>query len=253
MNKKMLALGGLISVLTATAVAWGSFVSSYPCPNNSQFPNGLSYRGGRLYVATNSPPYNVWQLNPNTGSVFASLASPASNTRGLTTGTAGETVSFWISSYQTRTIYQCGYISGSIVASFALPSGYLAYGLGFRDATRMYVTDHNARRLYVMHPLTGSFASAHDLAFEPNDCTYDARGYLWITDGEKKLVRMCNLTGSTLNSFSVEAYGVPAGIAQAGNYVYVGIQSPAAVICRFDVSDVAVAPSSYGKVKALYR
>jgi DNA-binding beta-propeller fold protein YncE len=172
---------------------------------------------------------------------------------GCTAGVAGETVSYWVADCQADLIYQVGYLSGSVVNSFPAP-GSRPMGLAFRSATTMYHTDNDNRMLYVLHPLSGSVYSSYRFNFRPCDLGYDGRGYLWVADGLNRLVRQCDLTGSTLASFSVASYGLPSGLAYYNKQVWVGINAPLHSILKFEVDpEYAVAPASIGRVKALFR
>jgi hypothetical protein len=116
----------------------------------------------------------------------------------------------------------------------------------------MYHTDYNARRLFVIHPVTGSVYDSYPLDFGPCDCAYGG-GYLWIADGYGELVRQCDLTGSTLASFSTAEYGFCSGLAYYNQYVWVGINEPMHSILKFEVDPFhAVEPASVGRVKALF-
>jgi len=243
----------VVAALAASAYGWGTLLSSFPCPAGSQYPNGVAYRASRLYVSTNYEPRTVWQVRPNNGSVLASHPSPARDTAGCTAGLAGETVSYWVADRSNDFIYQVGYISGSVVGSFPSP-GSTPMGLAFRNATTMYHTDYDGRALYVIHPLTGSVYSSYSFNFRPCDLGFDSRGYLWVADGLNRQIRQCDLTGSTLASFPVSAYGFPAGIAYYNKQVWVGINAPLHSILKFEVDPAyAVEPASIGKVKALFR
>jgi hypothetical protein len=253
MRKHFAALAGFTAVLAAGALAWGTLIASYPCPEGSRYPNGVAYRNNRLYIATNDVNYSVWQVRPNTGSVLASHQAPSRLIMGLAAGLAGETVSYWISStYGTGRIYQVGYISGSVVNSFPAYGSH-PMGLAFRNATTMYHTDFNARRLYVIHPVTGSIYDSYPLNFGPCDCAFGG-GYLWIADGYGELIRQCDTTGSTLASFSTAEYGFCSGLGYYNRRVWVGINEPLHAILKFEVDpSYAVEPASVGRVKAIFR
>lgn len=243
----------LVAAVAASAHGWGTLLTSFPCPAGSEYPNGVEYRANRLYVATNFPPRTVWQVRPNNGSVMASHPSPAANSMGCTAGLAGETVSYWVADRSNDLIYQVGYISGSVVGSFPSP-GSTPMGLAFRNATTMYHTDLDGRALYALHPVTGSVASSYSLTFRPCDLDFDGRGYLWIADGYNRLVRQCDLTGSTMASFSVASCGFASGLAYYNKQVWVGFNAPLHSILKFEVDpEYAVTPASIGKVKALFR
>jgi hypothetical protein len=118
----------------------------------------------------------------------------------------------------------------------------------------MYHTDYSERRLYLLHPTTGSVTSSYSLDFRPSDCAYDSRGYLWIGDGANRLVWQCDLKGSLISSFSVAEYGFCAGLAYYNKAVWVGINAPLHSVVKFEVDpEYAVAPASLGRVKALFR
>lgn len=242
-----------VATVAASAYGWGTLLTSFPCPSGSRYPNGVAYRASRLYVATNYVPRIVWQVRPANGSVLASHHFPGAECMGCTTGLAGETVSYWVADSRYDVIYQIGYLTGSVVNSFPAP-GRRPMGLAFRSANTMYHTDFDNKMLYVLHPVTGSVSSSYSLNFGPCDLDYDGRGYLWIADGYNGLVRQCDLTGSTLASFSVESYGFASGLAYYNKQVWVGINAPLHSVLKFEVDpEYAVAPASIGKVKALFR
>jgi len=244
----------IVAVFAPAVYGWGTFLSSFPCPAGSQYPNGLAYRSSRLYISTNSiSDPRVWQVRPANGSIYTSHPAPAPGVMGCAAGIAGETISYWVASSTTDYIYQVGYLSGSVVSSFPAPGSH-PLGLSFRSQNIMYHTDYGLRKLYLLHPTTGSVSASYDLDFRPSDVAYDGRGYLWIGDGHNYLVWQCTLTGSLISSFSVSAYGFAAGIAYYNKAVWVGINQPLHSVLKFEVDpEYAVAPASLGKVKALFR
>lgn len=251
MNRKCLVSAGLLFVTAAaSAFAFGSLVSSFPCPSGSQFPNGVAFLADTVYIDTNTPDM-CWETT-TTGSLIRSFTSPTTGTMGTAVGSIGGTLYRWVVSYSPRLIYRCVATTGSVVDSFAAPGTY-PYGVAFRDSSYIYYTESGTlRQLFLMHPTTGSIYSSYQLSFDPNDVAYDPTGYLWIVDSTR-IVRRCTLTGSTVDSFSISAYGYGAGCGYGGNYVWIGINAPLHSILQFTTGSPAVTPTSLGKVKTLFK
>lgn len=251
MNRKYVVLAvTLLMALAASAYAFGSLVSSFRCPSGSQYPNGVAFLSNTVYIDTNTPD-RCWETN-TTGSLIRSFGSPTTGTMGTAVGSIGGTLYRWVVSYSPRVIYRCVATTGSVVNSFAVPGTY-PYGVAFRNSSYIYYTESGTlRRLFMMHPTTGSTYASYALSFDPNDVAYDPNGYLWIVDSAR-IVRKCTLTGSTVASFSVASYGYAAGCGFGGNYVWVGFNAPLHSILAFTTSGTPVTPTSLGKVKTLFR
>lgn len=240
----------LLAAIAASAFAFGSLVRSFSCPSGSTFPNGVAFQSNTVYINTNTPDM-CWDTN-TTGSLIRSFSSPTTGTMGTAVGSIGGTLYRWVVSYSPRVIYRCVASTGSVVNSFAAPGTY-PYGVAFRDSSYIYYTESGTmQRVFLMHPTTGSIYASYALGFDPNDLAYDPAGYLWIVDSTR-VVRKCNLTGSTIDSFSVTSYGYAAGCGFGGNYVWVGINAPLHSILVFTTSGTSVTPTSLGKVKTLFR
>jgi hypothetical protein len=241
----------IIMVLAvSSAFAFGSLVRSFRCPSGSTYPNGTAYFSNAVYINTNTPDM-CWQTT-TTGSLVRSYSSGTTGTMGTAVGSISGTLYRWVVSYNPRVIRRLSATSGSFVNSFAVPGTY-PYGVAFRSSSYIYYTESGTlRRLYMMHPTTGSIYNSYSLSFDPNDLAYDPSGYLWIIDSTR-LVRKCTLTGSSVASFSVASYGYAAGCGFGGGYVWVGINAPLHSILQFTTSGSAVTPTSVGKVKTLFR
>jgi hypothetical protein len=243
-----------VCALAVSAVGWGSLVSSFDAPGGARYPSGIGYRDNYLYICTNEP--DMCYRTTTTGSVVRSHASPTSVTRGSAAGVVGGNAYYWVVSYVPRVIYQVGYDSGSIYNSFLAPGSY-PYGAAFRQSGSsyyLYYTDTSSQRLHYLNATNGSIFATYVLGFLAKDCGYDSSGYLWFTDSSSKVVRKCTLTGSVVDSFSVAAYGYPSGCAYDGTYVWVGINEPLHRILRFETSgSSAIEPSSFGKIKTVFR
>ncbi len=250
--KKQLIISAVVAsaFFAAGGYGWGSLVSSFPAPGGSSYPNGVAYYANVLYIGTNSPD-RIWQTDTS-GSVIRSFSSPTTTTMGVTAGIDSSTVFYAVVSYTPRYVYGAESTTGSIVGSYSVPGNY-PNGAAYRAPGYLYYTDSGpARRLYLMELTSGSIYSSYSLSFDPNDLAYDASGFLWIVDSSG-LVRKCTLTGSSIDSFSVSAYGYPSGCGYDGTYVWVGINAPLHSILQFEVAGSPVAPASLGRIKSLFR
>ncbi len=253
--KKRLCFAAVLAVLAcaSAALAYGTLVSSFTAP--STFPNGVgwaSWSTSGFWVNCNGNDYRYRMTT--TGSIYASWTNPGTGSMGCGAANIGGTGYVFVVDYNNRYAYRIGMGSGSIYSSWAVPGSY-PYGIDYCGTGGYYVyyTDQSARNLYFMDAYSGSIYRSHTLTFAPNDVGYDPRGYLWITTGTGSVVNQCTTTGSVVRSFSVSAYGYPAGCGCDGTYVYVGINAPLHSVLQFETAGVGVAPASLGKVKALFR
>ncbi|MEE9458051.1 MAG: hypothetical protein V3W11_12975 [bacterium] len=253
--KKALYFTVVLTVLACatTAFGYGSLVSSFRAP--STFPNGVgwaSWSTSGFWVNCNGNNYRYRMTT--TGSIYRSFSNPGTWSTGCGAANIGGTGYVFVVDRLTKRVYRIGMGSGSVYSSYTAPGSY-PMGVDYcgTGGNYVYYTDFLGRRLYFMHAYTGSIYRSHSLTFEPGDVGYDPRGYLWITQGTGRLVRQCTTTGSVINSFSVSAYGDPAGCGCDGTYVYVGINRPLHSVLKFETGGVGVAPESVGKIKALFR
>ena len=244
--------GGLLAA-AASALAWGEVVASFPAPTNSV--DGVEWYDGRLYVVAGLGRYcRIWQLEPNTGSVFSSYQVPNFFAKGFTAGEVGGRRYGWlaVSSSSWNIIYQLELGTGSAVQSFPVP-GPFAHGVAFGDEKTLYHTDYQAKMLYVMQPTTGSIVESHRLPYQPGGVDYDPEGYLWIIDFYRGNVCRCTLNGARLASFCPVKSTVISGVSRYGDYVWVTANYPLYMVFKCYVGDIGLAPASLGKVKALFR
>ncbi len=254
MRKIMFYVAGVILAAAAVALAWGEIVASFAGPTN--FLNGLDYYQGRLYLLAGPGRLcQVWNLHPDTGSVYSSFPVPEAFANGISVGEIGGHEYAWLavgSSPVLNTIYQVELTNGSVVNSFPVP-GPFAHGVAFRDAETLYHTDYEAKMLYVIRPTTGSIVESIYLGYPPGGLDYDPEGYLWIIHFREGEVCRCTLTGSRLASFCPVKSTVVQGVCRHGEYVWVSTDYPLRMVFKCYVGGPAVAPASLGRVKVLFR
>jgi hypothetical protein len=236
------------------ATGFGTVMSSFKAPSN--WPLGLSYRPGQLYISAYCGRV-VWRTTTN-GSVINYHPLYGVLNYGITVGKISGRIYYWVVDNRTNHIYRYVDNSSTVHGSFPAPSSE-SWGLTFVDAAHMYCTDTTSKVLYSLHPMTGSTYSSYGLSFNPGDLAYDESGYLWIgyPHVNYKLVCKCTLQGAVLASFSTMRYGYPHGCAFDGEYVWVGtsdLENGIYSILRFNVQEhPTVTPASLGRVKGLFR
>ncbi len=254
---RVLTTASAALAVAGSAFGWGNLVSSFPSPASSRFPNGVAwYTNGPspyVWVAANTP--NRIFMCTSSGSVVRSHTGHAGDNMGLAVGEIGEITSYWEVNSGTCMVYRRDCATGSTYASWSAP-GTVPWGAAFHrsgSAYYLYYTAYESRRLYRMNALSGSVYASHSLSFKPGDCAY-GDGYLWITEPDAYLVWKCSTTGFQHDSFATNRWGNPAGIGYQPGYVWVGINRPLHYVLRFTATGGSnVAPSSLGKVKAVFR
>lgn len=224
-----------VCIVASVALAGsGSIVSSFrtPCTNGVY---GIDYHGGYLYHADGGVG---WIYKTTTiGSVLSSI-----NNLTRATGIDRTQVEFWTCNYGA-TIYRLS-TTGSIISYFTAPGSRMGYGVTKGEGVLWYSNG------YYIYKLTsgGSLVSS----FEPPatgaaGVCWDAP-YLWLAGYSTSKIYQVNQNGSVVETFGISQK--PRGITWDGEYVWY-----AAVnwVYKLRVCFTGVTPTSWGKMKALYR
>lgn len=275
---------GFALVLVAPC-AWGDFrqvVTSFPSPADYPIALARGANDAHMWVFCNSPPYNIYRINAETGSVYESVASPwGTGTRGLTYAAGGY---LYVADYHAGQIYVVHYRNlRSVISSF--PAGYpYVMGLALKatgdggvggDAlwaamvppladNRKGVGGRSYRArprsdwpwaVYLHKRTTGSIISSFWPKLGVNDVAWDWRNdILW---GGGAALAGYKPTGSYVGSFWFyrgfsKRYLV--GMCYFNQYLWASATWPVAEILKIHCPlGIAVEPASLGKVKAIYR
>jgi hypothetical protein len=255
----------VVALLAAAAVSsygYGSLVASYRSP--AAYPNGLgSIDDTRIVCSTNpsSAPKYAFFLNRTNGSVAGSFlvgGTSAIQVWGCDAGPLWSSGRYiWVAWEQGTSENRIAQYTtaGSFISNFLAPSTTpTGIGLYYRSGTSyLYYTDASNSYLYRLHPTTGSVYSSSRLSFTPGDLAYDSdHDCLWIAGGTANHIYQTTLTGSITASFRT-ANPQPRGVGYepARDYLWVGESTSA--ICLYETAGTGVTPSSFGKVKTLFR
>jgi len=208
-----------------------------------------------MVVTTNTPDY-VYRIWRTSGSTASSYAAPTTNTCGCDFGAIGSTGYNFVCTGSM--VYRMGWNSGSIYGFFATPNGNTR-GVAFRPYGNdgyIILTEYVSNgRLWRCNWSTGSVYASYTLNFAPYDIAHDSdRGCYWVADTTNKCIRRITYMGSTLESFSVPytPFGLGYEPEPGRKYVWVG-RNDADYIYVYETAGTAVAPSSMGKIKAIFR
>lgn len=196
----------------------GSIFGSFNVVNNS-YTRGLAFDGNYLWVnKVIRDPYLTYRTNAATGSIYASFAIPTSQTEGVAPRATGDYGAGTNALFHFCRFYSRVYImnlSGSITSSYRVPSECDMYDIAY---------DWRNRLVWGGRDPVGSLVP------------------IWGT----------NTSGSLVASFTVANMINNYGITYAGEYLWAAGQT--GWVYRIHCpSGVGVAPSSVGKVKALFR
>ncbi len=264
MKKQLL----IVLVLTAAAAfaALGDIVSSFTIAGLTT-TRGLARSGSYLYVSNWYSPYNIYRVNPTTGSVYGSYpgTTPYSNTEGL--AYAGNNRLYGtrlLGSMTPAVVYEMNDTTGSVYRSFNTVPTVSLYGLASRctgdggaGTDALFLADMGAsgagERVYV-YTTAGSRISSFALPTTTNflEIAYDWRNHIVWGGMSDHVIHGVNTAGSIVSSFSVSPGAWSYGMTYYGGYLWVGVSGSIYKI-HCPSTNPAVAPSSLGRVKAFYR
>ncbi len=262
----------VLSLVSASLVAaapggayLGQIVGSF---NTANLPGAVATSGDYVYVFCAGrfiPPFNyIYQYNAATGQTVRSYASPfASSTTGLGYEYGGY---LWLSRSGPAYVARCDAASGSVYSSFPVTQHSLGGGIDCQaDPTRpgapaAIISSGSSPYLSTRHSTAGSLLSSFATSRSYSDPAWDYRnGVIWFPAYETPTRRVYAYTtaGSLAASFAMppESY-MPAGAAYANNYLYVSNTGNGPyVIYKVHCPSIwqKVAPTSIGRVKALFR
>lgn len=141
----------LISLLVGAAAApdaWAArdkIVNSFPSPTKT--PNGLTYGGGVLYLGDNITKM-IYRMNPNTGSVVSSFIPSPKPTGRFMYGLAYSSGYLWANTGSPTKLFKIIPATGSVVSSYAVPGVSRGEGIA-ADAGYVYVANNSSTAFYV--------------------------------------------------------------------------------------------------------
>ncbi|MGD8719950.1 MAG: hypothetical protein PVH29_14160 [Candidatus Zixiibacteriota bacterium] len=253
--------------------AWGilgEIVASFPAPAN--YPIALAVAANYqnyLWVYCNTPPYRVYRINGNTGTVYSSFISPhGQDTYGLTYSYGGGGgVPFgsylWMANGETDRVYRCNYFTGSVYASFpAQPRevwGLAAKAVGdggYRPSGLLASADWLSKSMYYKDPITGSNLASWEADEYALDIAWDWRNQVIWGGQFYNAVFAFDTNGSVVTAVKT-GKDYPLGAAYTSNYLWVSTTTGSHWIwkihCPSFMDDTNVEPASVGKVKAIFR
>ncbi len=272
-KSRVIITGIGICLLTASVApnlyaASDRLIASFPAPTT--LPSGLAFDNGVLYVAE-VPTQTVFRLDATSGSVLGSyVLSPPPP--GLMRGLAYSSGYLWVGAgISSGYLYKVVATDGSVVASYALPGISAPDGLA-ADANYVYIAnnDKTDRKDYKFYPASGTYvASWESTAKYPSGMTRITH----VPSSTQVLLNLGNVDG-WVRIYGVDGtprpgegflIDVPCGIPN-----YVGDLATLDATHFFFAADEfdyiyeleldwggqeypAVAPASWGKIKALYR
>jgi len=263
MKKIVVITIALALAASAAFAALGDIVASWPAPAGYPIAAARANNNDYFWLYCNASPYSIWRVNSETGAVAASYVSPfTSATRGLTYNYNGggglPTGSYlWMGNYSTDYVYRCSYTTCSAYASF--PANHDMYGglaaMAIADGcsapTYMLSSDSSPaytwRQSLTSGSVYGSFATpgCYDIA-------WDWRNQLmWYRNGTT--ITGANTSGSVVGTFTF-SNGPALAFAYFGSYLWLGSTTGYDRIYKIHCPiNVAVTPTSVGKVKALFQ
>ncbi|UCH77817.1 MAG: hypothetical protein JSU81_08830 [Candidatus Coatesbacteria bacterium] len=255
--------------------AWGSsagaasdtILSSFASPTS--FPYGLTYSSGTLYLS-DAVSMTIYRLHPDTGSVMSSFVPSPKPAGSFMVGLASTPGYLWATTISPSRLFQIGATSGSVVNSYTLSSITDADGLA-AEGNYVYIANSSSTAFFVykFHPSSGSIVDSWPGGKYPSGLNVITH----VPTGQKVVMNVGNVDGwvpfNGLNGqrYSGQAFKIdaPCGegnyagdlatrdnthIYYAANYLkYIYYLS-----INWGKNEVpAVAPTSFGKIKALYR
>lgn len=255
MRKALLVAIAMLCVASAAFGALGDVVASFRIPGTGS-QAGMARANAVLFV-NNYSGSRIYRCNYDTGSVTGSFAAAGgSQTRGLAYAWGNN---LWQSqAYNSPyTIYRTESSNGSVYNSYTALAHYdhgsapLATGDGGEGTTHIIVSNYNSRIIKYM-TTTGSISSSHSVSQALYEIAYDWRNKLIWGGMNSSVVYGFSTTGSSVASFSGPTSNV-YGITYHGQYLWVGGTSGYIYKIHCPILNVGIAPSSMGKIKAMYK
>jgi hypothetical protein len=125
------------------------------------------------------------------------------------------------------------------------------YGGLTYDGNNIWVTSAGPD-IFSQYTTDGSFVSSFSVSFRPFDPGWDGTYFYCGSYQPSHTIYQLTTSGSIVTTLSPPA-SYPWGCCSDGTYLWISTTSGSHYIWQFDLGDNAVAPSSIGKVKALFR
>lgn len=252
----ILVLGALVAGPALAAL--GDVVASF-APPVSGAARGIACSGNYLYIYCYSSPYNIYTCS-TAGSVISSYVSPfGSSTYGLGYQYGGY---LWVG----RTSGYIGYMqatAGSLISSFRVTEHTLYGGIACEGnptssptLTSIISNDYSP---YVgsRHTTAGSLLNSFTYSSSLGNWREPAWDYLrsciWWTNSSNNQIYQVDTTGSVLSSFTGPAT-YHYGNEYYEDYLWIGAgASPYYIYKVHCPHTVSIAPSSLGRVKAIFK
>jgi hypothetical protein len=241
-----------LNMPAAARAVLGEVVNSFPAPDEK--PRALARSPEYLFVYCYTWGDNIWRLNPATGSVVSSFQSPLGVfTTGLSYSWGGN---LWIGNWYNNYVYRCAESNGSIYGSWYAghkPQGLAveATGDGGFNPRAIFSSNTSPRRVW-RHALTsGSIYSSFNPSEPIVDIAWDWRNKV-VWGGYSSTIYGYRTTGAKVCSFPSPA-AQPYGFTYYGQYLSVSTYENNYIWEIHCPPFDAVAPSSIGKIKTLYK
>ena len=173
------------------------------------FPEGLTYDGSNLWLASSSD-HTIYKLD-TTGTTLDSFDSPNSDPRGL----AWDGANLWNGDSTADTIYRLD-TSGNTISSFSSP-GADPTGLAF-DGTYLWNGDSTADTIYQLDTSGNTISSFSSPGADPTGLTFDGT-YLWNADGSDCKIYRLDTSGNTIATYDSPGSS-PKGLAFDGSFLW---------------------------------
>jgi hypothetical protein len=266
--KKLLSVALALTAAGTAFGALGDVAASWLPPQ--MYPLGLACgpNPSQMWVYCNAYPNYIYRVHADTGSVYGSFLHPEAQNkvRGLSFsygGPAPYSGSYlWVGDVENRCVYMSDPATGRVYASYSTPfapNGLAVEATGDGGLAPKAMFAEKAAvggYVYRLQLTTGSIMSSF-LIDSPyvKDLAYDRRNDLvWMTWEKEGPVVGCDpATGSVVASFPGPR-GHLGGFTYCGEYLWIGTSVNDYYVYKVHCpGDIAVAPASLGRVKALFK
>jgi len=233
-------------IVAAPALAgFGEVVASFPVASDV-IPLAAAWNGSNPVGTNNHASGDQrWRIYTTGGSVVSSFPSPHAS---CNYGAAYLGRGRYFGGSQTNDLIYLFETTGSVVSSFAASNPYgitwdgaYLWWLGTEDIFRQCTSAGSVLRTFTV----GAIVDGRDLG-------WDGR-YLWCPDSTRDYVYQLTTAGSIVASFPAPN-AMTYGCAFDGTYLWLtGISGSPDYFYQVDVGAAAVLPTSFGKVKAIFR
>lgn len=248
MRKTVITIAALTAAATVWA-GWGEVVASFPAPGSQA--GGLTYDGQYLWFADYARDTSTIYKMTTAGSYEGQY----NVNWGYACGLAWDGTYLWSTALTLRQVYKLNPANCSIIESFTGPSAHMM-GMGC-DGLYLYINDWQDQRIAKV-TFAGSLRqlipeqppSPSGVTIAGGDLWYTTRNY-WVP--EQAQCFQANLsTGSVIASFQCPD-SQATDLAFDGIYLWVSGYTTKTIYCVDIEYTKSVAPTSLGKVKALFR